>query len=233
MKTSSKATLLGSQSGMSIIEMLVALGIFSFLLLVSADSFWQSSKALQNQETVVARNRVLQNLIYIIGTPASIRSSLENAASGSPIWTCVYGKPCTTGTIQDLVVYLPPVGVDGNKVVTSGAITGTPTKPMLYNLRGEICDPSAGPCDASEFPISVSTQFDAICPPMYDYKKGVWPSSKPINPDGLQIPTTCEYAHYLKVFYRFEPAAGSPPELSFPPVTGSLYVNAVKIRLNR
>jgi prepilin-type N-terminal cleavage/methylation domain-containing protein len=220
-------------SGFSLIEILVAIGVFSIALYASINFFSQVNQGLKRQSYTQTRIRLFQNLIYIIGMPTTIRASLENDTATGRLWASVRGGFGTVpgmGAVPiaplPIALFLPVVGGDATTVVTSGMITGTPGAPMLYSLDGGNCIPSAGTvCDPAIYSVSVSTTFMPICPPIYDAWNGVW--AGPIYPNGLRIPTSCSHAQYIKVFYRFRPTPGSPPELDFTPVTGSIMVSSV------
>ena len=210
-------------SGMSIVEVLIAIGIFSFSLLASLSFFSQANSTIKQQNDSDARRRLFQNLIYMIGMPSTIRGSLENDTSAGSLWKSVRNSlGAVPAAPLPVALFLPVVAGTATSVNTSGPITGTPTAPMFYGLDGSTCTSS---CDPTIYTISVSTEFMPICPPDYDYYRGVWVG--PVNPNGLNISNTCNRAQYLKVFYNFQPAPGSPVELSFTPVTGSVMVSAV------
>jgi prepilin-type N-terminal cleavage/methylation domain-containing protein len=222
---------LNQQSGFSLVEILVSISIFSFLILVSIGSFSQANQALKRQEQGMTRSRLFQSLIYVMGMPAALRAAGENAGEGSRLWACIQGGACHVGNYTDVVLYLPPLVADTSQVVTSGAITGTTADPLLYNLDGIPCKPGET-CSPEDYPVSVSTQFDGICPPQYDQTHALyWPEDKPINPDGLEIKTSCHHTHYIKIKYTFKPTAGAPASMYFEPVTGTLWVSAVALRL--
>jgi len=227
---------LKSRSGFSVMEMLLAISLFSIVLIFSIASFQKADQAIENQNIVSHRQRLFFNLINAFGMPASVRASVEVNGETSALWKCVRGFQCTPDIRQDITLYMPPLFSNGSSVTVSGPISGPPDAPLLYSLKGIPCLPSAGStCSPDKYPIAVSTQFQAICPPKYDIhaKGNVW--SGPIYPDGL-IPITgedCLRAHYLRIFYKFELVGGSPKIAHFRTVQGSVMVNSVSVNLSR
>lgn len=220
--------------GYSIIELLVAIGIFSFLLLGAAGTFWQFSSSVGDQDLFTSRARIFQSLVYMMGMPATIRASVESEGAGGALWNCVkLSGACDAKTLHDVTLVLPEITTDAaNNVITSTAISGPPAHPLRYSYQGEICDPVKATCPEDEYPISVSTRFEAICPPAYDINSnGIWPINKPIYPDGLQLLNKCNNsAHYIKIHYVFSPTPGASTKFDFAPISGVIYVSSVAVR---
>lgn len=223
-----------SQRGYSIIELLIAIGIFSFLLLGAAGSLLQFSSSVGDQDLYTSRARIFQSLVYMMGMPATIRASVEKEGSGGPLWNCVkLPGACISKTLYPVTLVLPEITTDASgNVITSTAISGPPANPLRYSYKGEICDPAVSACSVDEYPISVSTRFEAICPPEYDINSnGIWPTTKPIYPDGLVLLNQCNNsAHYIKIHYSFFPTPGASSKFDFAPITGVIYVSSVAVR---
>jgi Tfp pilus assembly protein PilV len=214
-------------AGFSQLEILVALGIFSISLTASIAFFSQANRHLNEQTYLETRVRIFQNLIYMMGMPATLRGSLENDTPSGNLWKAVRnGMGPVPTSPWPIALFLPVVAGDATTVQTAGRISGPPGAPLRYSTEGIVCDSTVpSGCDPAEFPISVSTEFLPVCPPAYDYYYGLW--SGPIYPNGLAIPTSCNRAQYIKIFYHFFPTPGAPSDLSFTPLTGSIMVSAV------
>ncbi len=225
-----------SGAGFSILELLIAISIFSSLLLFSMESFLKAESAIREQDMVLKRIQLFQGLINMMGMPNSIRATIEQDST-TDLAKCVRGPWCDEALTEDLTLHLPPLYMGTSGINISGAISGPPGHPVLYNLYGDSCDTSVGTCDPDEFPISVHTQYQAVCPPMYEYFSvaAYWPLGTPIYPAGIaHVPgTTCIRAHYIRVLFVFEPTPGATSAVSFKPVQGSIMVSAVSIAFTR
>lgn len=217
-----------AESGFSVIEILTTLGIFSLILIASASFFTQMNRKISEEEYAETRMRMFQNLIYIMGMPATLRGSLEyDATQSGNLSKCIRGGMGAVPTTPlPVALFLPVVSGDATFVRTSGQISGSPNRPLRYSIEGTACT-AANPinCNPSDYPISVTTEFLPVCPPAYDYYYGYW--TGPVYPNGLTIPSVCGRAQYIKIFYRFFTTPGAAPHLSFSELTGSMMVSAV------
>lgn len=219
-------------AGFSQVEVLVGTGIFAFLMLACGGFFSQMNKTIKQTQYSDTRVRLFQGLISIIGMPSTLRGSMQNDTTSGLFYRSMRNDLNLTPlplTPQPVALFLPIITGDVSSVTTSGQITGTPAAPLLYNLDGGNCLPSLTVCDPLVYTVSVTTTFMPICPPAYDYYYGYWDPliNGPVNPAGLLIPGSCNRAHYLKIYYSFSPTPGSPAEMVFAPVNGTIMVNAV------
>jgi hypothetical protein len=223
--------------GYSLIELLISLGVFTIFLMGSVESFWRAEQALQAQTETMTRARVIQNLINILGMPSGLRVTAYKEGLNSDLGKCIFGKSASCpnpNQLRDLILLLPPLTATSNHLALSGPMTGGPAAPMLYNMAGVACNPAtSASCTSKFYPIAVSTQWEAICPPKcdvtYTSPAGPWVASdgtNHVNPEGLQIPNACQRAHYIKIHYKFELASGAPTKYNFKAVTGSIMVSA-------
>jgi prepilin-type N-terminal cleavage/methylation domain-containing protein len=222
------------EAGFTLIEALVTISVLGILITTSILFLSDAQTSLKVHEQPITRTRMIQSLINIMGMPASVRASAIQAGTTSRLYLCAREGGCNSADpTTDLSLYLPvmteyPLG----SISTSGRISGPPSDPVLYNLDGVACDPAAKTCLPTEYPIAVSTQFDAICPPQFDVISGIRPvplgSDVPLRPLLDPMPS-CFKANYIKIHYNFSLAAGAPATYSFPPVTGTLMVSATKV----
>ena len=197
---------------------MVAIGVLAVLTVSAMEIARYVSDAVMRQRLLSTRARVIENLTRISGMPAAIRASLHDAANGD-LKRCAKGtgEPCL-GDVQfrGFRLYLPFVEFmpDGRTLLVSGAITGTTDHPIRYDYRGGVCDTHAAACPPEDYPIEVTTEFSAVCPPafheMYDDDlRGGQPYFGPIFSAGLQVPKSCDWARYIKVRLTIKPSDDS------------------------
>ncbi len=222
-------------AGLSVIEILVAIALFSMALAANLYFFSQTNRTIKQQSYQETRVRLFQGLIYMMGMPATLRGSLRDPSPEAAILKSAIqnGLGAVPSAPLPITLYLPVVTGDATTIHTSGPISGPTNAPLRYSLEGKICVQSSTPggaagtnaCDPAIYPISVSTTFMPVCPPRYDYYNGVW--SGPIYPNGLVIPNSCNRAQFIKIKYRFETTPYAPTDLYFDPVEGSVMVSAI------
>ena len=215
--------------GFLAVEILVAIGMFSVVLAVNLVFFSWTNNFIKKQSYGENRIRLFQSLIYLMGMPSTLRGSLRDPSPETEVLKKAIqnGLGTVPASPLPIVLYLPVVAGDATTIRTSGPISGKQGAPLLYGVDGKSCSPSSTVnCDPAIYPISVRTAFFPVCPPRYDYYSSPnWPP--PIFPLGLEIPSSCNRAQFIKVFYDFEPTIGAPVDLSFDPVSGSVMVSAV------
>ena len=236
MKNKSSFSIFKNSSGFSLVETLAALAIFTIIMLGSFDSFLKAEKNLKSQDLLFARQRLFQNLVQIMGNPASIRAANIKMGNTTTLHKCLHGMVCipfgTTLPPQGISLYLPPMFFDGTKMQMSGVISGPPGQPVQYSLEGEPCvnNPAGTACAPDDYPIAVTTTYEVVCPPHYDIMVSYNTAEPGPNTNADITPSPyCMVAQYLKIRYNFYPTPGAKPNLSFPAQNGVVWVSAVMV----
>lgn len=146
--------LLKNRFGFSLVEILVALGVMSILMLGIITLVENTNKSGMATRMALTRDRLTNLVTLYISRTGALKNSIINAGNANfdrCVNTSIAGTlDCTAGPVNDLFL-LEPVGAT--------VFAGPPANPSRYDANG-------GPCPALSVncPLEVITSFTAVCP---------------------------------------------------------------------
>jgi prepilin-type N-terminal cleavage/methylation domain-containing protein len=190
-------------SGFTLVELLVVLGICTLLAVFGGEAMANYSKQTMFTRVISARNDLLHQITAYAGSQYAITNSAK--MPGNSYLAACLGQSssvtCTSDTPYPMTLYPP-----GNSasMTAESAISGpdnsvlTPpgiVQPRYFSALGSPC-PTSVTAATANCPIGVTTFFMAQCPPNFA--------------SGLDPATTCsgQMAEVIKVFYSIQPAPG-------------------------
>lgn len=254
---------LRNQSGMTLPETIVAAMLLGLTITVAFQIVTYAVNETSRGRGLLTRDRIVMNLVNYASMPAAIRASAQAPAGNEPFnegfKDCVYDRPtlCYTNNsgagFRPFRLYMPtvenPDSADGSPgeqttIYTSGAITGTPAKPMRYSPFGHMCDTNVEACPVKDYPMEAFTEFIPYCPENFQMglrKYGGHSWNGPIYPpdprpadetkDALRHMPHCYGAKYMKIRLTVQPSdfTSGTSSLNFPPFVTNLYVDIKQV----
>lgn len=238
---------LRQDAGVGVTESVVAAGLMGIALFIGFQSMNYAVSETIRGRTLLTRDRVITGLVNYSGMQSAIRASVQPDTTLEPFNLPL--KECTIGGANPCIhkngglgykgfrLYLPMVENSATpnasgmwSLYTSGAITGTPEKPIRYSPFGDICDTYIMSCPAVDYPIEAFTEFLPYCEEYFQLAAHrvdgrTW--NGPIYPDGLQHAPSCYFARYGKVKLTVRPSVdgAEQPRLNFRPFVNVVIVD--------
>ncbi len=218
-----KASRRQTDSGFMMLEQIAAIILIAISALAASAMFNYGWQRIKKDRSKMTEERVVESLVNLVSMPASIRAAgraeVETEPYNANLRICVFGNgwpPCKNlnggAGYSAFRAYLPRVETRETapnsgqyEFKTSGAITGTPDKPIRYNSFGAACDTSADECSPEHYPIEASTEFLPVCPTKGEvaWRSGTHDPTLDY-PEAIEPTSSCGYARFLKVRLRIK-----------------------------
>lgn len=190
-----------NQRGITLIDSLIGIVLLGASAMALATLIHFLNQAMARQQVKWTSERISATVIEMVSLPATLRSSISqtDTEEARTLFRELRGWKSSRhlGPWTGMRMYLPFVDKTGPaSFVVGGVITGSPSYPVRYNLRGEVCDTEIASCLPADWPVEAVTEYNFSCPPLFhstydDTLRGGLPFADAIYPDGLVIPNRC------------------------------------------
>lgn len=142
-------------AGFSLIEVMIASGLLSFGLLTVSVAIEYMNRYDRQLEFLDSRDELL-NLLKRYGSNVRSLAASANFTENTDLKRCLDGIVCNSQEPLPFTLYMP------NSTGPEGRISGTPTSPVRYTIRGLPCAVTAS---VQQCPLEVFTEFRPQCKP--------------------------------------------------------------------
>lgn len=225
------------QNGFIFVEVMIVTTLFGAFALLILNLSQSTSKTMNIERMILARDRVVSSLRSMAAMPATLRNSMRVAGYNQELVDCVNGTGgvggCENQKQYPLELFAPflPIDASGN------VLGGWPVTASQGSGEKSYFDYFGVPCDKEEKGASCSivafTGFRPQCPPP------PLPSPRPvvITPAMLEPMANCTVADIIEVYYSVEIDPASLGDARVPahylqPVVGYMAVPVIKITGN-
>lgn len=230
-----------NQKGISFIEVVVAIAVFSIFLFIGLSISEYLNKSSHQAKILATRDRIVRSIVTIASMPATLRNSALAAIGLTPInpalYNCVVGKTidaCQSGQEFPVALFSPLI-LEDNAGDYSTIVQITSPKgevdTVAYDDNGVVCDTT----ESQNCALKVTTSIIPQCgprPATYPLPANVF---SPVNL--LEPRDVCTVAEIIKVNFAIvldsNVVVKDPSLYTFiQPVSGTVWVSVKKITNN-
>jgi prepilin-type N-terminal cleavage/methylation domain-containing protein len=199
-----KTTLIGENSGYSLVELMITVAVISIPTLLVAQVFQQLSRGMLYTRATKTRDEIVRNIRQFAGSREALLASATDLPANSDLNNCLNG----TGSCANLQAY--PLALHGHRGASTDVFSGPPSAAVLnsppqdwtgglprrFNVNGYPCAP--GEAESERCALEVYTVFKPQCLPPVDATTNLITRFKPPADCGGKAPEFIEVTYLVR-----------------------------------